>query len=145
MSVGLATSDSLPCPGCGYDLRGNPETELCPECGCDVFVTTERQKDTAITYVKLLKGSALISFGGLTMLAFGRCAAALEPVFQAVPLTLSLFAYCFSIFQLLVAATLIFIELLKKGRRSLLFELGMVRWVGLNVLLLLLTSLFFIV
>jgi len=34
--AGRAICVSMPCPMCGYDLRGAPATGHCAECGCDI-------------------------------------------------------------------------------------------------------------
>ncbi len=50
-STPVATSgEGVPCPQCGYDLRGHPDRARCPECGLHVqmsvaFATANRWVD----------------------------------------------------------------------------------------------------
>ena len=47
------------CPMCGYDLRGNPESVRCPECGVDIAEAEKLLEAKAIRRAEILSGFGL--------------------------------------------------------------------------------------
>ena len=49
-----APEEFIPCPGCGYDLRGHPEDTRCPECGREVHVSAAFSQSNRWADLRLL-------------------------------------------------------------------------------------------
>src|SRR5688500_10823675 len=67
----------LPCPACGYDLRGAPATR-CPECGLQVDADLLRVSGIPWTHRRTM-GRVRAYLRTLRLMTFGGEAVALEP------------------------------------------------------------------
>lgn len=138
MSANLATSDSLPCPACGYDLRGTPASERCPECGNLLEEIRGKLLESVQETIRTQKN--LTELGGVTTV-FVLISVIAWPAWKMVAAALLMIAtglYMLAVVGQFCHAVIVLLGTINRVERNMIFAAGFGRLLGINIALLIL-------
>lgn len=131
---------AVPCPQCGYDLRGHPDQTRCPECGSDVLASASMARINQwadIALLDLWSICLLLAIGSITLAAsliaitHGQYVAVLLVMTSSVYLCIGLLWYGFKLVSFIGRAKTPPFQMLKIERRRKIR-----RWLTADFLLL---------